>query len=138
MIHILMDDGELVAVLANVTTQDIEHAVVKVDEVFRKYMDAVPFEKLEQCMCEDLGISYSCTITFWTDVLVALLLDGGATRVEFERHECAPPMQPLELAELPEAERGDEHRCAECGEWDSECECEDPAASAGRTGKDAA
>lgn len=29
------------------------------------------------------------------------------------------------LVEVPADERGDEHRCPECGEWDSECLCEE-------------
>jgi hypothetical protein len=89
MFHVLQDDGELVAVLANVTTAQVQDAISKVDVAFRKFIDT-DLVNLEQHMCEDLGIAYSEDIAFWTDVLVALLVDCGATPLGYVVHECAP------------------------------------------------
>jgi len=91
MFHILQDDGELVAVLANVTTEQVQDAISKVDVAFRKWVD-VDLVHVEERMCEDLGIAYSEAITFWTDVLVALLVDCGAALVHVEIHECSPEL----------------------------------------------
>lgn len=92
MFHILQDDGELVAVLANVTTEQVKDAISKVDAAFRKWVD-VDLIHVEERMCEDLGIAYSDSIAVWTDVLVAYLVDCGATQVEHKLHECAPAIK---------------------------------------------
>lgn len=92
MLHILMDEGEVVGVVANTTPEQITAAVSSVDAALRKWID-VDIQNLEQRMCEDLGIAYSNSIADYNDVLLALLVEGGATLVEHQIHETVPPFQ---------------------------------------------
>lgn len=89
MFHVLKDEEQVVAVLANVTPELISDAVAKVDAAFRRWID-VDFLNVERHMCEDLGVAYSTAITDYNDVLVALLVDGGATEVEWRAHDTTP------------------------------------------------
>ena len=92
MFHILKDEEEIVAVLANVTWQQVVEAIAKVDIAFRACLDKVPLTELEERMCEHLGIGYSNELTDYNDVLVALLIDCGATRVEWAGYETVPEL----------------------------------------------
>lgn len=98
MFHVLKDEDTIVAILANVETEQVQDAISKVDKVFRSVVDAVPEEQWEMEMCEKLGIAYTELLMDWRDVLVALLVDGGATEVEYLWHECTPP--PEEIREV--------------------------------------
>jgi hypothetical protein len=90
MFHVLKDENQIVAILANIETEQVQDAIAKVDKVFTSLIDEVSNEDLPCAMCEALGIAHSILIDEWTDVLVALLVDGGATEVEYLWHECVP------------------------------------------------
>jgi hypothetical protein len=95
MFHVLKDEDTIVAILANVETEQVQDAIAKVDKVFQKLFGAVADEDLPRAMCEALGMAHSILIDEWTDVLVALLVDGGATEVEYLWHECVPPQDEI-------------------------------------------
>lgn len=85
MIHILVDEGEIVSALSNVDTETISWARSACDESFRRWVDTHPFDVAER-MCRDLGIPFSPSIEGYNDVLVALLIDCGATEVDYMSH----------------------------------------------------
>lgn len=89
MFHVLRDGEDLVAILANVETEVVKDAIAKVDASFRKLIDEVGDDIVEP-MCKDLGVEYRELMTEWTDVLVALLKQAGATEVDYIWHECVP------------------------------------------------
>ena len=89
MFHILKDEETIVAVLANVTTQQIQEAVVKDDHAFRRWVDC-GVAHCADLMCQDLGIAWASYITDYNEVLVALLVDGGATHVNCQVHDTTP------------------------------------------------
>ncbi len=92
MIYILIDDGEVVGSIANLTQGQIEEATRKVDQAFRRWLDQVPAEGdlLERRMCEDLGIPFDNAITDWQDVLLTYLEQMGATFVEHRLIPAVP------------------------------------------------
>jgi hypothetical protein len=99
MFHVLKDEDTIVAILANVETEQVQAAIAKVDKVYRELFEGPLGTEphcLERALCEALGIAYTNMIDEWTDVLVALLVDGGATEVEYLWHECVPPQDEVE------------------------------------------
>ena len=90
MFHVLRDGDDVVAVLANVSSDQVQEAIGKVDLAFRRMVDKVPLVDLEMRICEDIGIAFSGDIRDYTNVISALLIDGGATLVDFEAHDCTP------------------------------------------------
>ena len=95
MFHVLKDENAIVSILANVEAEQVMDAIAKVDKVFTQLIDEVSDEDLPRAMCEALGIAHSILIDEWTDVLVALLVDMGATEVEYLWHECTPPQSEM-------------------------------------------
>jgi hypothetical protein len=55
MFQVLKDEDELVAILANVETEQVQDAIAKVDKVFTQLIDEVSNEDLPRAMCEALG-----------------------------------------------------------------------------------
>lgn len=90
MIHVLMDEGQLVGVVEGIDTPSVIEATRKVDEAFRKLADRADPLYLEQQLCEALGMPWDRFIQNWHDVLMLYLIQKGATRVDYIPLECVP------------------------------------------------
>lgn len=91
MIHVLMDDGEFIGLIANIDTATVLNAVRVVDVAFREVIDVVPVEELGRAICESIGLPYDQSMVDWRDVLLSHLVKLGGTLVDYFQVECTPP-----------------------------------------------